>query len=327
MAIVYATSSVPGSLYCNGNPVGITGSTPLRMDIPQGGAHVLFAAHGKAYLPISRFLPPGKNVDTSAYTDLRTIIWPSGSVEIHFAPYQSALPHTLAVAPFMQGTATLMDSSGHITLDVRGRLFEVGTGNSGGLRLLDNGLLAAFSADAQQESLLLVKPGTSSADVSLKVQGRQVLLSPEGSKIRVNETLLPGSLHSITRDYRFDGHNYVTESSQVTRTGDTADTPAKLTRAFTAAVLLGALDDAHSMLTPSLAGVVTPRQLKEFFGEFDGYTTARHTPTMAGVEMLALLIPSSDVHMARIMAFEVISAETGLAIENIRAWDSGDGHM
>lgn len=328
MAILHVTAAQPGSLYLNGVPVGVATHSPLRAEIPPGGAHLLYAPHTADYLPIARFFPALQPPQSAHFSGLRALLWPGGAVEIHLVPACSARPLTLASAPFMGGTATLLRAGEQILLDVQGQLLPVGQGGNGGLRALENGLLAAFTAGGEGESLLLISPAMDAEGprLTLRTQGEQVLLSPEGNRVRVQEPPLPGALHRVVRDYLYGGSGYSLENEQISRTGGTADTPAALVRAMAAAVLMGALDDALSMLTPSLRSVVEPGKLRAFFGPFDGYTAARHTPTVPGVEMLALLVPEGDVHIARVLAFEVVSAQDGLAIDNIRAWSAEGEH-
>ncbi len=320
MGALIAASTVPGTLYIDGRPAAALSRRPVRTALGEAGAYVLFAPHEDGYVPVAREIRIGEDAMPEGVGGLDAVVWPGGTLEVYFRPMRAHVPHIAATAPFADGSARLLKGD-RVLLDVDGMLFPVGDGPGCGLRELPGGWLAAFAQEEQGESLLIVAPGVAGPESMLRVSGEQVMLSQDGLRVRVQEYELPGAAHRSVREYRREDDGFEALAANVIPSPEAAASPRDAARALTAAILLGAYDDALAMLTPSLRSVVDSRTLADFFGPFDGYTDARHATPPPGLELLALLRPVGGMHVARLMAFEVVKTQGGLRIENVKAWE------
>lgn len=323
MPIVYATASIPGSLYIDGTPIATLEETPQRLSLGPEGAHLFYAPHRAGFLPIAHKLDGGQAQDPSKWQGLKATIWPGGTVEIHLTPLPAMRAAPIASAGFSGGEANLY-ALGQIYLETPGgQSHPIGEGQQGGLHVTPLGHLAAFATGQKEEYLRILAPGADGqAQTLLHIKGQQILLSAEGTRVRVKEAPLPGMQTGILREYVYQPSraSFLQQSVQAEE-GEPSITLEMAPYAMVSAILAGQMDQALALLTPSLRSVVDETTLTAFLGPFDRCVQARHTPTMAGVQTLALLRPQGDAHIARVLAFEVLLQDGQPRIDNIRAWE------
>ena len=321
MSALFATASVPGTLYVGGRPAGTPGKYPLRAEYDGAGEHILFMPHVEGFLPIAREICTlGEDAPHGA-EGLSAILWPGGTLEMTLCPARAEPPETAATAPFLQSVAALRRSQG-VFLEAEGLRIPVGDGPECGLRELPGGWLAAFAQQGEGEALVIAAPGLRGMRNVLSVRGEQVLLSQEGDRVRVHEFMPPGAMHHTVREYEREGDAYRALPPSVVPSANIPTTPYELACALSAAAMLGAYGEALSMLSPSLRAVTDAETLRSFFGTFDSYTAPRHTVRRRGTEMLALLSPKNGAHIARPVAFTISRGNDGkLEVENINIWE------
>lgn len=321
MSALYPTAAVPGTLYIGGRAVATLGKYPIRAQYDAAGEHILFAPHAARRLPVAREVRTAGEDAPAGLEGLRAILWPGGALEMHIDPPRADPPDVVETAPFLQGRARLLRGGG-IFLEAEEVALPVGQGPSCGLRPLPGGWIGAFAQEGEGEALLIAAPSLRGIEAVLHVRGEKVFLSGDGARVRVHEFQPPGALHHAVREYLRAGDRYVAQPPSVVPSAQSAITPYELVCALTAAVQLGAQEEALSFLSPSLRSVVDGPTLRGFFGPFDSYIEPRHAAKPRGMEMLALLTPKNGAHIARPFAFEVVRDSRGaMAVENIKVWE------
>ncbi len=321
MSKLHLTAGIPGSLYVDGQVFARLPDEKAAVELSLTGAHLFYAPYNEGYLPFSRYVT---SAETAAqWKDMNAVLWPGGTVEAAIRPLLVTRPRALSSAPFLGGTMSLYAADRIFLETPDGQTLPVGDGQEGGLHALQNGLIAAFAADWQGESLLVLAPDAGGrARVALHAKGREVLMSTEGDRVRVRERPVAGASFEIEREYRYHPSRgvFIQEESQA-GFGLSIQSASDVPPAMIAAVMAGEMDNALEFFTPSLREMVDSIKLAAFLGPFDRCVEARHAPTVAGIQTLALLKPQDGLHIARVLAFEVIDWGGHPLIDNVRAWE------